>query len=476
MPQRILVLGASGYIGQHLVTALSTQGHRVLAVARSIERLQKQNMPGVSCHSVDLNWPKELSVLLEGVDTLYYLVHSMGEGGDFIAHERQVAMNVRDALLVTPVRQIIFLSSLQAPEQEQSDHLRARQLTAETLRGANIPLTELRAGIIVGAGSAAFEVMRDMVYNLPVLTPPRWVRSRTTPIALENLLHYLVELLNHPAQSHRVLEAAGPEVLSYQQQFEHFMRVSGRHRPLIPIPFPTRWISEWFLNVITSVPPTTAKALIQGLKHDLLADDAALRALIPQPLIPFDDAVRNTLKEEEKLVNSSEWGFDAQAFARWRPEYGYFPKQAGCTVKTDASLSDLWAVVNQIGGKERYFFGNLLWQTRGALDLLVGHRLAKGRPARAMLEVGDAVDSWKVIIVEPEKQLALLFGMKAPGLGRLCFTLKDRGDHRELDVRAWWHPHGMPGLFYWLLMIPAHLFIFRGMAKRIARLAEKPQP
>ena len=476
MPQRILVLGASGYIGQHLVTALSTQGHRVLAVARSIERLQKQNLPGVSCHSVDLNWPKELSVLLEGVDTLYYLVHSMGEGGDFIAHERQVAMNVRDALLATPVRQIIFLSSLQAPEQEQSDHLRARQLTAETLRGANIPLTELRAGIIVGAGSAAFEVMRDMVYNLPVLTPPRWVRSRTTPIALENLLHYLVELLNHPAQRHRVLEAAGPEVLSYQQQFEHFMRVSGRHRPLIPIPFPTRWISVWFLNVITSVPPTTAKALIQGLKHDLLADDAALRALIPQPLIPFDDAVRNTLKEEEKLVNSSDWGFDAQAFARWRPEYGYFPKQAGCTVKTDASLSDLWAVVNQIGGKERYFFGNLLWQTRGALDLLVGHRLAKGRPARAMLEVGDAVDSWKVIIVEPEKQLALLFGMKAPGLGRLCFTLKERGDHRELDVRAWWHPHGMPGLFYWLLMIPAHLFIFRGMAKRIARLAEKPQP
>ncbi|KGB00916.1 3-beta hydroxysteroid dehydrogenase/isomerase family protein [Enterobacteriaceae bacterium ATCC 29904] len=476
MPQRILVLGASGYIGQHLVTALSTQGHRVLAVARSIERLQKQKLPGVSCHSVDLNWPKELSVLLEGVDTLYYLVHSMGKGGDFIAHERQVAMNVRDALLATPVRQIIFLSSLQAPEQEQSDHLRARQLTAETLRGANIPLTELRAGIIVGAGSAAFEVMRDMVYNLPVLTPPRWVRSRTTPIALENLLHYLVELLNHPAQSHRVLEAAGPEVLSYQQQFEHFMRVSGRHRPLIPIPFPTRWISVWFLNVITSVPPTTAKALIQGLKHDLLADDAALRALIPQPLIPFDDAVRNTLKEEEKLVNSSDWGFDAQAFARWRPEYGYFPKQAGCIVKTDASLSDLWAVVNQIGGKERYFFGNLLWQTRGALDLLVGHRLAKGRPARAMLEVGDAVDSWKVIIVEPEKQLALLFGMKAPGLGRLCFTLKDRGDHRELDVRAWWHPHGMPGLFYWLLMIPAHLFIFRGMAKRIARLAEKPQP
>jgi len=473
VPQRILVLGASGYIGQHLVTALSARGHQVLAAARNVERLQKQSLPNVTCHTIDLNWPQELGALLEGVETLYYLVHSMGEGGDFIAHERQVALNVRDLLLEHPVKQIIFLSSLQAPEHEQSDHLRARQLTAEVLRSAGIPLTELRAGIIVGAGSAAFEVMRDMVYNLPVLTPPRWVRSRTTPIALENLLHYLVALLNHPATAHRVLEAAGPEVLSYQQQFEHFMAVSGRRRPLIPIPFPTRWISVWFLNVITSVPPTTAKALIQGLKHDLLADDRDLRALIPQQLIRFDDAVRNTLKEEEKLVNSSDWGYNAQAFARWRPEYGYFPKQAGCTVKTPASLAALWQVVNQIGGKEGYFFGNILWQTRGMMDLLVGHKLAKGRPAAPYLQTGDAVDSWKVIIVEPEKQLAMLFGMKAPGLGRLCFTLKDKGDHRELDVRAWWHPHGMPGLFYWLLMIPAHLFIFRGMARRIALLAEQ---
>jgi uncharacterized protein YbjT (DUF2867 family) len=473
VPQRILVLGASGYIGQHLVQALSQRGHQVLAAARRIERLDKQQLPGVCCYKVDLNWPDNLTPLLTGVDTVYYLVHGMGEGGDFIAHERQVALNVRDALRNTPVKQLIFLSSLQAPKHEQSDHLRARQITADTLRESGVPVTELRAGIIVGAGSAAFEVMRDMVYNLPVLTPPRWVRSRTTPIALENLLHYLVALLEHPASSHRVLEAAGPQVLSYQEQFEHFMAVSGKHRLLIPIPFPTRWISVWFLNVITSVPPTTAKALIQGLKHDLLADDTELKALIPQKLIAFDDAVRSTLKEEEKLVDSSEWGYDAQAFARWRPEYGYFAKQAGFSVDTSASLKSLWQVVNRLGGKEGYFFGNILWKTRAAMDLLVGHKLAKGRPERPILQVGDTVDSWKVIIVEPEKQLTLLFGMKAPGLGRLSFTLEDKGDHRRIDVRAWWHPHGMPGLFYWLLMIPAHLFIFRGMAKRIAKLAEQ---
>ena len=180
MPQRIVVLGASGYIGQHLVQALSQQGHQVLAVARRIERLDKQQLPNVSCHKVDLNWPTQLASLLTNVDTVYYLVHGMGEGGDFIAHERQVALNVRDALRETPVGQLIFLSSLQAPEHEQSDHLRARQITADTLRESGVPVTELRAGIIVGAGSAAFEVMRDMVYNLPVLTPPRWVRANVT--------------------------------------------------------------------------------------------------------------------------------------------------------------------------------------------------------------------------------------------------------------------------------------------------------
>lgn len=253
----------------------------------------------------------------------------------------------------------------------------------------------------------------------------------------------LVELLNHPSDAHRVFEAAGPEVLSYQQQFIRFMAVSGKHRPLIPIPLPTRWISVWFLNVITSVPPTIAKALIQGLKHDLIADDRALRALIPQTLIPFDQAVRRTLKEEEQLVNSSDWGYDAQAFARWRPEYGYYPKQAGCTVATQASRRALWQVVNQIGGEEGIFSAICCGKPAARWICWSATGWPKGGRSALICKTGDTVDSWKVIIVEEEKQLTLLFGMKAPGLGRLSFTINDKGDRRELDVRARWHPHGM---------------------------------
>lgn len=207
----------------------------------------------------------------------------MGDGDDFIEKERQAAENLRDALRNAAVKQVIFLGALQ-PNDDSSPHLTARRLTGEILRQSGVPVTELRAGIVVGPGSAAFEVMRDMVYNLPVLTPPRWVRSKSSPVALENLLVYLADLLAHLAQEHRIFDVAGPEYLSYQDMFKRFIALSGKRRWLIPIPLPTRLISVWFISLITSVPTPIARALIQGLKHDLPADGRPLQALIPQRL------------------------------------------------------------------------------------------------------------------------------------------------------------------------------------------------
>ncbi|CAI0956470.1 short chain dehydrogenase [Serratia fonticola] len=470
--QRILVLGASGYIGQHLIPRLTEQGHEITAAARRIEWLEEQNWPHVSCRYVDVYRPETLTAALWQIDAVYYLIHGMGDGDDFIEKERQAAENLRDALRGSNVKQVIFLGALQ-PEGSSSPHLIARKLTGEILRQSGIPVTELRASIVVGPGSAAFEIMRDMVYNLPILTPPRWVRSKSSPVALDNLLTYLTGLLQHPAQENRIFDVAGPEYISYQTMFERFIKISGKKRWLIPVPLPTRFISVWFISMITSVPTSIASALIQGLNHDLPADGKPLQALIPQPLQTFDEAVKETLRREDEVVDSADWGYDPEARARWRPGYGFYPKHAGCELDTQASSEALWHVVQQLGGKEGYFYANILWQIRARMDDMIGNGIVYGRPQRDTLEVGDLVDGWKVITKKPLRQLALMFGMKAPGLGRLTFSIKDLGDRRQLDVRAWWHPAGFSGLLYWFVMMPPHLFIFRGMAKRIAQLAEE---
>ncbi|AKG70792.1 DUF2867 domain-containing protein [Serratia sp. T13T92] len=470
--QRILVLGASGYIGQHLIPRLTEQGHEITAAARRIEWLEEQNWPHVSCRYVDVYRPETLTAALWQIDAVYYLIHGMGDGDDFIEKERQAAENLRDALRGSNVKQVIFLGALQ-PEGSSSPHLIARKLTGEILRQSGIPVTELRASIVVGPGSAAFEIMRDMVYNLPILTPPRWVRSKSSPVALDNLLTYLTGLLQHPAQENRIFDVAGPEYISYQTMFERFIKISGKKRWLIPVPLPTRFISVWFISMITSVPTSIASALIQGLNHDLPADGKPLQALIPQPLQTFDEAVKETLRREDEVVDSADWGYDPEARARWRPGYGFYPKHAGCELDTQASSEALWHVVQQLGGKEGYFYANILWQIRARMDDMIGNGVVYGRPQRDTLEIGDLVDGWKVITKKPLRQLALMFGMKAPGLGRLTFSIKDLGDRRQLDVRAWWHPAGFSGLLYWFVMMPAHLFIFRGMAKRIAQLAEE---
>ncbi|QPI44756.1 MULTISPECIES: DUF2867 domain-containing protein [Pectobacterium] len=468
----ILILGATGYIGRHLTERLSKQGKQIIAAGRNTESLASRHWPGVDCQQIDLAKPESLPDGLWGAETLYYLVHSMGDGADFVARERMAAMNLLLALASSRVKQIIYLGSLQAKD-DTSPHMQARQITGDILRSSGIPVTELRAGIIIGAGSAAFEIMRDMVYNLPVLTPPRWVRSKSSPIALENLLVYLIDIVQHPATEHRIMDAAGPEYISYQTMFERFIQISGKRRVLIPVPMPTHLVSVWFLHLVTSVPPSIARALIQGLKHDLQADGHELQALIPQTLMSFDDAVRLTLQSEMESVQQADWGDDTEVRARWKPNYGFYPKQAGHTMETTASSQALWQVIQQVGGKEGYFYANTLWNIRARLDDLCGNGVTYGRPERPTLEVGDKIDGWKVISIKPQRQLVLLFGMKAPGLGKLNFTITDKGTHRTVDVRARWHPSGFNGLVYWFLMMPAHLFIFRGMAARIAKLAER---
>ncbi len=468
--QRILVLGASGYIGQNLVPELIKQGHQVTAGARRVDWMLSQGWTDTRCLYVDLHAPETLIDIMKEIDIVYFLVHSMADQVNLIEHERAAALNVQQALNNSNVKQVIYLSALQHGH-AYSPHLVARRLTGEILRESNVPVTEVRAAIIVGSGSAAFEIMRDMVYNLAILTPPRWVRSKSAPIALQNILYYLTELISHPTAEDRIFDAGGPEYLSYQELFKRFIKISGKRRLLIPIPIPVSMISTHFISLVTSVPPSIAKELIQGLQHDLPANDAELRKLIPQQLLSFDEATRMTLAIEAEAIDTADWGYHPEVKKRWRPGYGFYPKQAGFTIGTIATSQSLWEVIQQIGGKEGYFYANSLWKIRAVMDDMMLNKVKYGRPDRPELQVGDMIDGWRVINIDPEKQLTLLFGMKAPGLGRLTFTIHDSGERRSLDVRAWWHPAGFGGLLYWFAMMPAHLFIFKGMAKRISELA-----
>lgn len=277
--QRILVLGASGYIGQNLVPELIKQGHQVTAGARRVDWMLSQGWTDTRCLYVDLHAPETLIDIMKEIDIVYFLVHSMADQVNLIEHERAAALNVQQALNNSNVKQVIYLSALQHGH-AYSPHLVARRLTGEILRESNVPVTEVRAAIIVGSGSAAFEIMRDMVYNLAILTPPRWVRSKSAPIALQNILYYLTELISHPTAEDRIFDAGGPEYLSYQELFKRFIKISGKRRLLIPIPIPVSMISTHFISLVTSVSPSIAKELIQGLQHDLPANDAELRKLI----------------------------------------------------------------------------------------------------------------------------------------------------------------------------------------------------
>ncbi len=471
---RVVVLGASGYIGQHLVSHLNQQGYKVTAASRRRDVLVAQKWPGVRCCFADVYHNASLRDAFADADVLVYLVHAMSDAEDLFEKERQAAQNTLLALKDSSIRQIIYLGSMQ-PEHDSSLQLQASKLTGDLFRMGSIPVTELRAGIVIGPGSAAFELMRDMIYNLPVLTPPSWVRKHSAPIALNDLMHYLGGLIGiAPSAQHQIFDAAGPEYLSYRQLMERFMALSNKRRWLVPVPLPTQLLTVAFLGLLTSVPSTLVKSLIQGVKQDLPPDSDTLRELVPLELTTIDDAITQTLaQEEDAVLNTPEWANDADAHRRWRPGYAFYPKEVNLRLETSASIKALCHVIQHLCGEEGFFHAQGLWRLRARIDRMLGNKTPSGRPATARLAVGDNIDGWKVISLVPDKSLTLLFGMRAPGLGRLTFTLKDHGERRSLEIASWWHPAGARGLCYWYAMMPAHLFVFRGMAKRIASLARQ---
>lgn len=474
--KKVLVLGASGYVGSQLIPLLLAQGYQVTAAARQVDyftdRTPKHD--NLTIIYLDLADPQQTCHWVKQADLVYFLVHGMAQGDDFINYELSLATNMRDALQQSQVKHVIYLSALQ-PLSGHSDHLAARQKTGEILRQSHVPITELRAGVIIGPGSAAFEIMRDFVYNLPILITPRWVDSKANPIALSNLNHYLLALAQETPTQHQQFEAGGPDTLTYRQQFEIICQLANKPFRLWSTSLLTPRMASYWLGLVTSVPSSIGRALLDGLAHDFIANNEAIEQRYPQTMIHFYDAVKSTIEQEGTFVRSNVWGFDPGAMQRWQPGFGFYPKHTGATITTDASSEQLWAVVKTMGQRHQgYFFANPLWRTREWLDVFFGGgKPIRRTPQGTELQVGDFIDSWKVIRCQPPRFLSLLFGMKGPGLGRLEFAIKDLGQQRELTITAWWHPQGFRGLLYWFVMMPAHLFIFKGMVRAIVKKATK---
>ena len=469
-----LVFGASGYVGSNLVPALQSAGWSVRAAARNRKVLEARGWHDVEFVAADALDPASLPAALAGVDVAFYLVHSMAAGRDFGRLDLEAASNFARAAAAARVRRIVYLGGL-VPPGADSEHLVSRKETGDRLRAGPVPVTEVRAGIIVGPGSAAYEVMRDLVYHLPVMVTPKWVQSRSAPIALPNLLHYLIAVAARPEAAGMIYDAGGPQTLSYESMMREFGAVVGRHPRILRVPVLSPRLSSYWLGLVTAVPASIARALIGGLKHDIPADDAALRALVPQRLLTFREAVEAALAAERANAVTARWTEGVMMYRAWRPDYAFYAKKAAGHADSNASPEALWQVVTSLGGTNRYFYMNWLWTLRELADWLFGGPgFTRGRRDASALRLGDAIDYWTVVGLERDRRLTLHFGLRAPGSGILEFEIEPLPDGRtRLSETAYWHPQGVWGLVYWGVLVPFHLFIFKGMTRAMARRAEQ---
>ncbi|WP_439100326.1 DUF2867 domain-containing protein [Congregibacter sp.] len=475
MATRYLVFGASGYIGGNLVPYLMDRGVDVRAVSRDREVLEARHWTDVELVEADALDPESLVSALAEIDIAFYLVHSMAAGKDFGALDLQAAENFALAAAAAGVQRIVYLGGLIPDSSSLGEHISSRRDTGEVLREGEVPVTEIRAGIIIGPGSAAFEVMRDLALNLPVMITPRWVRATSPPIALSNLLEYLWVTAHAGEAAGQVYDAAGPEHVDYTSMMRAIARLAGKRPPLIiPVPVLTPTLSSYWLGLVTAVPAPIARALITGLKHSFSADDALLRQVVPQHLLTMDEAIATALRQEQEHQTLARWTDGNFQLRGHRHDNAYYSKHAGSSTITRADPSALWKLITSLGGPQRYYYMNGLWLIREIMDWIAGGPgLSRGQRRGTELRLGDRIDYWTVLALQKERSLTLDFGLKAPGSGALEFQINPRDDgDTELRITAHWHPRGVWGLLYWWAMFPAHLFLFRGWTKKLAILAE----
>lgn len=465
----ILVAGATGYVGGLLVPLLVEKGCQVRCMARNPDKLAARDWRSVERIAADVLLPETLSNALKNIDVAYYLIHAMGSKGDFKTKDIQSAKNFAQAAAGAGVKRIIYLGGLGNPDANLSPHLENRHKVGEILRQSGIAVTELRASIIIGSGSASFEIIRDLVKKLPVMLTPRWVQSRAEPIAIQDVLAYLIACLDTPQTVGQVLEIGSSDILTYGGMMQQVAKVMGKRLYMIKVPVLTPHLSAYWLNLMTTVPMSLAFPLVEGLKNDTICLDHRIREWIPRELISFQNAVRLALQTDLPRSRwteaSGETGFTESVHRNlFKDERQFF---------TDARPCDLFKVIEQIGGETGWYYANRLWKLRGFLDRLVGGvGMRRGRRHPVDLRVGDAVDFWRLEQMVPGKRIKLRAEMKLPGTAWLEFKIGRREGKTLFRQIATFAPNGWVGSLYWTILKPIHFFVFRNMAKNIVSVAE----
>lgn len=471
----ILLTGATGYIGGRLLRALEGGGHRVRCLARRPDFLLPRVNSPTEVVEGDVLDPDSLRSAMRGVHTAYYLVHSMGSGSAFAEVDRCAARCFAQAARDAGVRRIIYLGGL-GGDKDLSPHLASRQETGQLLRQSGVPTVELRASIIIGSGSLSFEMVRTLVEKLPVMITPRWVRTQAQPIAVEDVIAYLVAALTLDGSDSGVFEIGGADQVSYMDLMREYARQRGLHRWMIPVPVLTPWLSSLWLGLVTPVYARVGRELIEGVKNEtVVQDDAALRVFSIRPR-SMREAIARALANEDEELAATRWS-DALSSQGAAASWGGLKFGSRIvdsrTVRVKALPEIAFKPVQEIGGKTGWYFANPLWQVRGFLDLLVGGvGLRRGRRHPRQLTPGDALDFWRVEAFEPGRLLCLFAEMKLPGRAWLQFEVEADEAGSILRQTAIFDPLGVAGLLYWYVLYPVHRLIFAGMLRSLARSAE----
>ncbi|WP_305041175.1 SDR family oxidoreductase [Geoalkalibacter sp.] len=480
----VLVVGSTGYIGGRLIPRLLREGYRVRALARSLTKVRARSWaenPGVELVQGDVLDRGSLERAARGCRAAYYLVHSMNPATrDFAEADRKAAENMVAAAEQAGLERIVYLSGLGEEGASLSKHLRSRAEVAGILRRGATPVTVLRAAMIIGSGSASFEILRYLVERLPLMVTPRWVDTPCQPIAVRNVLEYLVGCLGTPLTLGETFDIGQPEVTTYRKLMESYAEEAGLRRRLIfPVPVLTPRLSSYWIHLVTPVPAALARPLAEGLRNAVICRDTRIREILPQELLDSRQAIRLALQDLRRREVESSWT-DAGELppAEWGAEHD--PDWAGGTLYEDrrsvlveASRERVWEVVARLGGETGWYYADWLWRLRGLADRLVGGvGLRRGRRDPVEILPGDALDFWRVVAVEPGRRLLLAAEMKLPGRALLEISLHPAADHRtELRQVARFVPRGLGGILYWSLVTPLHSLVFRGMLHGIARQA-----